>query len=94
MHLYKASDWGEGSHWYVNDISDVKSNGIYWWTQMRILGLTPTDFIHTLKDKYKVNKCSYNKTTNVLVFSFKTQADARKYKNYLNKIAREKQYMV
>lgn len=95
MHLFKATEWQIGQEWYVNDVSDVlNSNAHKWWTQMRILQLTPEEYIKALKYDFNAKDCHYSEEHNVLVVCFKSQQDARKYKNYLNKKARELNYVI
>lgn len=94
-HIYRTTEWqGNGGQWYVNDIEEIGGIGSYWWTPVRMLNISPCDYVKFLIDKFNVNKIHYNRDKNVLVFSFKTQTEARKYKNYINKIARDKHYMV
>ena len=47
-----------------------------------------------LKNDFNASDFRYTKEKNVLIFSFATQADARKYKNFINKKAREKQFIL
>lgn len=94
-HLYKASEWEGGSgRWYVNDVEDLAGISGYWWVPMRMLGMTPEEYVFMLRDTFKAGNFHYTAEKNVLIFSFKTQADARKYKNWINAQARKAKYIV
>lgn len=92
-HLYKASEWEDLGRWYVNDVTDSGVGG-KWWTPMRLLGLSPQEYIYLLKDTFHASHFYYKAQFNVLQFSFDTITDARKFKNYINKKAREKNFIV
>ena len=94
-HLYVASEWqGASGRWYVNDITNSTSVACKWWTPVRLLNMTPVEYVLMLKNNFKASNFKYTKGKNVLIFSFETQADARKYKNFINKKAREKQFIL
>lgn len=91
MQVYKCEEWqGASGRWYVNDCSDICANTGAWWHPMRICELTPEAFIAMLH-QYKAIDLEFDR---ILTYSFATQADARKYKNYINKMARLKNYLV
>lgn len=94
-HLYVTSEWqGANGRWYVNDVTDFTSVACKWWAPVRLLDMTPIEYVLMLKNNFKASKFRYTKEKNVLIFSFATQADARKYKNFINKKAREKQFIL
>lgn len=90
-HLYKCTTFTGGSgREYVGDLSDLKNNSNAWWIPCRILGIAPVDFIIImLKDTFNASDFHYNIKTNVLSYSWKNKDDAAKYKNFINKKARE-----
>lgn len=93
-HLYRMSEWeGCSGHWFVNDLEELSSVSSKWWTPVRMLGMTPNEYVLMLKNKFHANYISYTKESNVLIFSFKTQAEARVFKNYMNKEARKRNYI-
>ena len=94
-HLYVTSEWqGASGRWYVNDVTDLISVACKWWAPVRLLDITPVEYVLMLKNDFKARGFQYTKESNVLIFSFDTQADARKYKNFINKKAREKQFIL
>ena len=57
MHLYKTAEWEDAAgNWLVNDTTSMTSIAIKWWVPMRMLNLTPEDYIHLLKDKFHILK--------------------------------------
>lgn len=93
-HLYKTVEWQSGSgRWYVNDVQELCTVASRWWTPVRMLKMTPNDYVLMLRDKFKAGDFVYTAEKNVLIFSFDTQADARKYKNWINAQARKANYI-
>lgn len=94
-HLYKCSEWSDPcGRWYVNDVEELATVSSRWWTPVRMLEMTPEDYVLMLRDKFHANHFHYTKEANVLIFSFDTQADARAYKNWINAEARRRHYVV
>lgn len=93
-HLYKASIWQGGSKlWYVSDIEDLGGHSGRWWVPCRILGISPADYVQLLIDEFKVSNIGYNKEKNFLYFSWEKESDARRYKNWINSMARKANYI-
>lgn len=91
MHLYKTTMWEDAAGDYlVNDVTSMTSIAIKWWIPMRMLNLTPTEYLKMLKDKFYINSAHYSETADVLTFTFANEADARRYKNWINKQARDR----
>ena len=94
-HLYKATEWEICGNWYCNDTEELGTSiAGKWWVPARILEITLTDYVKMLIDDFKVDKISYNKEADVLIFSWKSQAAMRKYKNWINAQARNKRYYI
>ena len=94
-HIYKCAEWqGGDGNWYVNDVTDGNSVAIKWYTPARMLNMALTDYIHMLLKKFNAKIEKYNDVTEVLIFYFVTQAEARQFKNYINRKAREIQFQV
>lgn len=94
-HLYKMSEWQSASGlWYCNDTEDLGSGSGRWWIPARILGIPPVMFVDLLMKDFKVDNISYNKEKDVLVYSWKSQAAMRKFKNWINKQAREANFVI
>lgn len=92
-HLYKASIWQGGSKlWYVSDIEDLGGHSGRWWVPCRILGISPADYAQLLIDEFKAN-VGYNEKKNFLHVSWEKESDARRYKNWINSMARKANYI-
>ena len=92
-HLYKASIWqGSSKLWYVSDIEDLGGHSGRWWVPCRILGISPADYARLLIDEFKAN-VRYNEKMNFLYVSWDKEADARRYKNWINQMARKANYI-
>lgn len=93
-YLYKASIWQGGSKlWYVSDIEDLGGHSGRWWVPCRILGISPADYVQLLIDEFKVSNIKYDKEKNFLYFSWEKESDARRYKNWINSMARKANYI-
>jgi hypothetical protein len=90
-HLYRAEEFELNGRYFVNDTNIIDSSAPYWWVPCRILGISPADYVLLLKDKFHATKISY---TTILHFSFDTLEDARTYKNFINRKAREKNFII
>ena len=94
-HVYRCTEWQDATgNWLVNDTTSMTSIAVKWWVPVRMLNLTPEDYIRLLKDKFHVNYMKYVKDADLLIFSFDTQEAARKYKNWINKEARNRNYII
>lgn len=94
--LLRYEEWcgGSGDRWYCNDTSDFTSVRGLWWVPAALLEVSVVDFVKLLIEKFEVDYISYNKDKNVLVYSWKSQAKMRVYKNYINKVARDKKFII
>lgn len=94
-HLYKVTEWEGGSgRWYVNDVADLAGPSAKWWTPARMLNMSLTDYIIMLKDQFNATIVSYNRDTDALIFYWDTYVAAHKYVLWINKIARQQNFMV
>ena len=94
MHLYRASEWQGGSGvWYCNDVEDLAGISSRWWTPARMLNMPLDKYVTMLIKEFKVDNISYNPEANVLVFSWKSREACCKYKNWINKKARDCNFM-
>jgi hypothetical protein len=95
-HLYKVNEWESASRWYVNDTQDLAGVAGEWWVAARVLGLSLPEYVCLLKDKFDASHFFFRGDVekSLLMFSFDTQLDARAYKNYINEVARNKNFLV
>lgn len=92
--LWKMTEWKAPSgQWYCNCVDKLASNAGAWYTPARILGWEPADYVEYVIKNYHPN-VFYSAEKCLVFFSWDSQSDMRKYKNWLNKIAREKNFQI
>lgn len=92
--LYKMEEWQESSgKWTCNCVTNLGKNGGHWLHPARILGLTPAEYVKYVVENYNPIVW-YNKDYSLVLFSWEKQSDMRKFKNFINKKARERQYFI
>lgn len=91
-HLYKATEWQSASgKWFCNDIEELAGIGSLWWVPARMLNLTPAQYIEMLVKDFKPDYLKFDK---ILIFSWNSQSNMRKYKNFINAEARKRKFIV
>ena len=92
MTLYKAEEWqGADGKWHIGCISDLGKNSNCWYYPARILDISPCDFITLLIEEYDA-ECHW--LGNILIYKWESQTKARKWKNFINKRAREVKFYI
>lgn len=94
MRLLKYSEWEINGRWYCNDTDGASDFAGLWWTPARMLNLSPDAFIEMLIRDFKPDHISYSREHCVLLYSWDSQAQMRKFKNWINKQARDKNFYV
>ena len=93
--LYKMTEWSSPSgFWHCNCIDDLGHNSGVWYLPARILDLSPAAYIEYVIKNFKPDDIYANKEKCFISFSWKKQEDMRKFKNYINKKAREKNFQI
>ena len=93
--LYKMTEWQDViGYWHCNDVSNLAKGSGYWWHAPRMLGMRPVDYVEMVIKEFKPDKVHYTVEGNVFNCYWKNQADMRKFKNWINKKAREKNYHI
>ena len=94
--LYKLSEWQSLSgDWHCNCIDDLKNNSSYWAIPARIMGISPAEFLKWLfSQDFKPDNFYFNKEKCLCFWSWKDQSQMRKYKNRINALARQKNFLV
>ena len=93
-HILHYDEWQSNGRWLCGDTSSFVNKSNTWWYIPNLLGISSVDYIMLLKDKFHATYIRYKVEYDVLIFSFDTLADCRKFKNYINKIAREKKFYI
>ena len=93
--LYKLEEWQSGSGlWYCNCISSLTTNASKWYAPARVLGISPAEFVKLVIGKFGADKVSYNPESGFFYYAWTSQEKMRIYKNYINRIAREKNFQI
>lgn len=94
MHVYKADEWQSPTgKWLCGDVSALAADSNDWTYPAQILNLSPIDYVKLLINTYNAN-VRYSASANVLIFHFSSLVDCRKFKNYINKKARERNFVI
>lgn len=93
-HVLRLSEWESNGKYYVSDVTDLARGSGTWWYVSNLLSLSPVDYVKMLIDKFHATGLRYNINSDVLIFYFTSLKDARNYKNFVNKIAREKKFII
>ncbi len=88
------TEWQSASgRWECNCIDKLSSDAGAWYTPARILGWEPADYIQYVIDNFHpIVIC--HKEECLVFFSWEDQIQMRKYKNWINKVAREKNFQI
>lgn len=93
-HIYFMTEWESNGKWLCGDVSALAADSNTWWYPCTLLGITPVEFVKLLIDKYNVTDIHYEFKYDVLIYRFSSLADCRRFKNYINKQAREKNFVI
>ena len=96
MHLLKYEEWQDtiSGLWHCNDVSDLGHGSGYWWHPARMLKISPATYVKWVIDNFHPDKVFHSDDCSVVYWEWKNQNDMRKYKNHINKIARQENYMI
>ena len=95
MKILKYEEWTDGiGNWYCNDTSDLSGIAGLWWVPARMLNISSVEFVKMLIERFKPDDIKYFEDTDVLVYSWKSQAQMRVYKNWINAQARKYNFKV
>ena len=90
MALYRLEEWQNTSgYWYCEHTSTHPPGIQKWILPARLLGMTADVFLQWLIDNYKPDYFFHSKSCDFVGWGWKDQTMMRKYKNFINKKARE-----
>lgn len=93
-HILKLTEWESVSGWHTNDISDLANGSGNWWNIPRMLGISLTDYILLLKNKFNATNFVYFINENVLLWSWPSYMDCHKFTLYINKEAKKRNFLI
>lgn len=95
--VLKIKEWQSAAgYWYAADTDKFSP----WWIIPKMLGLSLSDYITLLVDKYHadisrfVDYGSEDKRNSLLVFTFDNYTDAHRFVLDVNRNARQKNFMI
>ena len=92
-HLFRMEEWEANGKWHCADTTDLANGSASWWIPCRVLDITPAAFVKMLVEEYHAT-VDWRAEKGLLFVSWEKQSDMRKYKNKINKIAREKVFFI
>ena len=92
--IYKMTEWQDAvsGTWHCNDVSHGSKYAV-WWVVPRLLGITPAEYTKLLIETFHA-EVLYFSEKDVLLFKWRKQSDMRRFKNTINRIAREKNFYI
>lgn len=92
--IYKMTEWQDAvsGTWHCNDVFHGYKYAV-WWVVPRMLQMDLADYVKMLIEDYHA-EVTYFADKSVLLMSWKSQAECRKFKNWVNRRARETQFYV
>lgn len=86
----------DASGWSIYSPKDIGKLGNQWWAPARALNLAPADYIEMIIRDFKPDFIKFfdSSPNGLLLFSWKSQVNMRKFKNWLNKRLREVKFYV
>ncbi|MEG0153162.1 MAG: hypothetical protein RR744_08305 [Cellulosilyticaceae bacterium] len=94
--LYKVSEYTSQTGRIYIQSEDLVGTGRNWTEGASILGIEISDFLSKIKREYSAELTPYRRDGELIYVGFywTDLAKARKYKNYINRCAREKSYQI
>ena len=86
--LFHLDEWqSTGTKiWYCEHTGSYPKNVQKWVVPARILGLSVDDFLKMLIKKFKPDHISYRKDGSFVSWGWNSQAEMRKFKNFINSL--------
>ena len=95
--VLKIKEWqSPAGYWYAADTDKFSP----WWIIPRMLGISLTDYIKLLHDKYHADITRFiaykseDKRNSLLIFTFKNYTDAHQFVLDINRNTRQKKFMI
>ena len=93
--VWQAKEWQSTSgKWHCNCVDDLGGIAGEWYMPARILGVSPAEYVQYMIKNFKPDDIHINKEKCLIFFSWDKVEKERKWKNYINKIARENNFQI
>ena len=94
-HLLKYTEWkGAGEDWYCNDVSDLGGISGVWWLPARMMKISPAEYMKWVIENFHPDTVYHSKDCSFVGWCWKSQNDMRKFKNKINALARQENFMI
>lgn len=94
-HLMRYTEWeGANGYWHCNDIEELGKGSGYWWFPARMLNMSPADYLKWVIDNFHPDKITHSEDCSFVGFGWKSQTQMRKYKNKINALARQHNFII
>ena len=95
-HILRLEEFETAGQWYVAATADIGKIGNKWYTIPFALKMSAYDYVKLLAEKYQPDSLSLREGPNgsVLIYSWKSQAKMRLWKNWVNAQLRKVQFYV
>ena len=94
MHILKMVEWEDYDGVHCADTSDLGKGSAIWYLPARMMNMKPAEYLNWVIKNYNPDIIKHSKDCSTVWFVWKDQTTMRIYKNYINKIAREKSYLI
>lgn len=91
IYVEKEEKFGNFYHSFCTD--NLGKKYYQWLVPVRILGITPAEYVRLLQNEFNA-EVTFKPETNFLLRRWENQADCRRWRLYINKIAREKGFHI
>ena len=92
--LYVLKEWQSNGHWMCEHTDSFPKNVQKWVIPARLLGVTADEFIKILIRDFEPDEIFHNEDCSFVGWWWKDQNKMRKYKNFMNKLAREQNFQI
>ena len=92
-HLLKLSEWEQNEKWHCNDVSDLGHGSGFWWHIPRMLGISLTDYVLLLKDKFHAVNFKFP-NQNILLWDWQSYTDCHNFVRFINNEAKKRKYFI
>lgn len=93
MALFRMEEWQSPTgYWYCEHVASFSKTVQLWVCPARILGMPADEYVKWMIETYKPDKIHWN--GELFTFSWKSQAQMRKFKNYINAQSRKVNYQI
>jgi len=93
-HLLKYEEWETSTGWKCGDLQDLGKGSNYWWLPARMLQMTPANYLKWVIENFKPDEVYHSDDYSLVGWSWKSQNKMRVFKNKLNALARQYNFMI